>query len=229
MSEKFTTARITKAGEKFEILVKPEKALDYKLGKTIGISQILAIEEIYSDASKGTRASAEKLQKNFGTVEISKIAEVVLKQGELQLTTDQRRHMIEEKRRQVISFINRNCLDPRTGTPHPVTRIEQALTQIKYSLDPFKGTEEQVKDIIEELKKILPLKMEHMRLTVTILADHAAKAYGSLKSFGTVANEAWQSDGSLIAVLEMPAGMYEPFVERLGKLTQGTVQTKILK
>jgi len=61
MSEKFTTARISRSGEKFEILVKPDPALEYKMGKPLGISQLLAIDEIYSDAGKGTRASVEKL------------------------------------------------------------------------------------------------------------------------------------------------------------------------
>ena len=78
MSEKFTTARITRTGEKFEILVKPEPALDYKTGKPIALSQILAIEEIYSDAGKGTHASSEKLEKAFGTIDALKIAEEIL-------------------------------------------------------------------------------------------------------------------------------------------------------
>jgi len=38
MSEKYTTARITKAGERFEILVKPDLALEYKMGKRSPIS-----------------------------------------------------------------------------------------------------------------------------------------------------------------------------------------------
>jgi ribosome maturation protein SDO1 len=91
MSDKHTTARVSIEGEKFEILVKPEPALDYKVGKPRGISEILLIDEIYSDASKGTRASTEKLQKSFGTLDALKIAEQILKSGELQLTTDQRR------------------------------------------------------------------------------------------------------------------------------------------
>jgi len=87
MSEKYTTARITINGERFEILVKPDPALDFKLGKQISLSQILAIDEIYSDAGKGTRASIEKLKQCFGTIDTVKIAEKILKEGELQLTT----------------------------------------------------------------------------------------------------------------------------------------------
>ncbi|SRR5208337_1084480 len=229
MSEKFTTARISRDGEKFEILVKPEPALEYKMGKPLGISQLLVIEEIFSDGGKGTRASTEKLEKAFGTIDPLKIAEDIMRHGDLQLTTDQRRQLVEDKRKQIVAFISRNCIDPRTGTPHPPMRIEQALSQIKYSIDPFKPPEEQSKDIIDELRSIIPIKMEQMRVAVKIFAEYAAKGYGAVKGYGTITKEEWQADGALVAVVEMPAGVYGPFVERLGKITQGTIQTKILK
>ena len=229
MSEKFTTARISKSGEKFEVLVKPDPALEYKMGKPLPVSQLLVIDEIYSDAGKGTRASGEKLQKAFGTEEPLAIAQEIMKHGELLLTTDQRRLLVEEKRKQIIAFIARNCIDPRTGTPHPPIRIEQAMNQIKYSIDPFKGADEQAKDVIEELRALLPIKMEQMRVALKILAEYAAKGYGAVKGYGTISREEWQADGALVAVVEMPAGLYGPFIERLGKITQGTIQTKILK
>ena len=229
MSEKFTTARISKSGEKFEVLVKPDPALEYKMGKPLPISQLLAIDEIYSDAGKGTRASAEKLQKAFSTQDPLTVAEEIMKHGELQLTTDQRRQLVEEKRRQIVAFVARNCIDPRTGTPHPPIRIEQAMSQIKYSIDPFKSADEQAKDVIEELRALLPIKMEHMRVAVKVLAEYAPKGYGAIKGYGTISREEWQADGALVAVVEMPAGLYGPFIERLGKVTQGTIQTKVLK
>jgi ribosome maturation protein SDO1 len=229
MSDKFTTARITRNGEKFEILVKPEPALDYKMGKPLGISQILVIDEVYSDAGKGTHASSDKLEKAFATVDAVKIAEEILKHGELQLTTEQRRELVEEKRKQIVAFISRNCIDPRSGTPHPPVRIEQAMNQVKYSIDPFKSADEQAKDIIEELRVIIPIKMEQMRVAIKILAEFGAKGYGAVKNYGTITREEWQADGALVAVVEMPAGLYGPFVERLGKITQGTIQTKVLK
>src|SRR5207244_10433276 len=102
MSDKFTTARLTKGQDHFEILVKPEPALDYKLGKQVPISQVLLIEEIYSDSSKSTRACEEKLQKYFGSTDPQTAAGEVVKNGELQLTTEQRRQRIKEKRRQIV-------------------------------------------------------------------------------------------------------------------------------
>jgi len=228
MSDKYTTARLAKGQDHFEILVKPQQALDYKLGKQVSMSQVLLIEEIYSDSGKGTRASEEKLQKHFGTTDPVKVAEEVMKAGELQLTTEQRRQLVEDKRKQIITIISRNALDPRTGTPHPPMRIEQAMGQIRLSIDPYKSAEEQAKLVIEELRPILPMKMEQMKIAVKVFPEHAARAYNAFKSFGNVSKEQWQSDGSLIAVVEMPAGMYGSFIEKIGKLTQGTIQTKVL-
>ncbi len=228
MSDKFSTARLAKGQDKFEILVKPQQALDYKLGKQVTIDQLLMIEEVYSDSSKGTRASSDKLQKHFGTTDPLKVAEEIMKTGELQLTTDQRRQLVEEKRRQIVSIITRNAIDPRTGAPHPPLRIEQAMEQIRLSIDPYKSAEEQAKSVIEELRPILPLKMEQMKVAVKVFSEHAARAYNALKGFGTVSREEWGPDGSLVAVVEMPAGLYGSFLDRVGKLTQGTIQTKVL-
>src|SRR6266849_777992 len=228
MSDKFTTARLSRGQDKFEILVKPEKALDFKLGKQVTVSQLLVIEEIYSDSNKGTRASAEKLQKTFGTTDPVRVAEEIMKSGDLQLTTEQRRQLVDDKRKQIVSIITRNAIDPRTGAPHPPVRIEQAMGQIRLSIDPYKSAEEQAKPVIEELRPILPLKMEQMRIAVKVFAEHAARAYNAFKSFGTLSREEWRPDGSLVAVLEMPAGLYGSFLYRVGKLTQGTIETKVL-
>ena len=228
MSDKFSTARLAKGQDKFEILVKPQQALDYKLGKQVNIGQLLMIEEVYSDSSKGTRASSDKLQKHFGTTDPLKVAEEIMKTGELQLTTDQRRQLVEEKRRQIVLIITRNAIDPRTGAPHPPLRIEQAMEQIRLSIDPYKSAEEQAKSVIEELRPILPLKMEQMKVAVKVFPEHAARAFNALKGFGNVSREEWGPDGSLVAVVEMPAGLYGSFLDRVGKLTQGTIQTKVL-
>lgn len=228
MSEKYTVARITKGDEHFEILVKPEKALDYRMGKISGITEVLAAETIFSDANKGTRASEESLRKAFGTVDPLKVAETVLKAGTLQLTTEQRRKMVEDKRRQIVDFISRQSVDPRTNLPHPPLRIENAMEQIHYPVDPFKPVEEQAKDIVKLLRPILPLKMEQIMVEITVPAQYAARAYGSIKGFGTIKREEWRADGSWHGVLEMPAGLYAPLLQKLGDVTKGNGEAKVI-
>jgi len=229
MSERYTIARITQDGEHFEILTKPEPALEYKLGKTIPISQILVTETIFTDAGKGSKASEEKLQQVFKTTDSLKIAEIILKKGDLQLTTDQRKQLVEDKRKQIISFISRECIDPKTNLPHPPIRIEQAMKEIHFSIDPHKTAEEQSKDIIKLLRPIIPLKMEKITVDIHVPPEHASKVYGTVKGYGTLKRDQWQTDGSWSATVEMSAGLYGPLLDKLGKMTRGNIEAKLVK
>ena len=229
MSERYTIARITHDGEHFEILTKPERALSYRLGKTSSVSEVLVSDTIFTDAGKGLKASEEKLQEVFGTTDSLKIAGVILKKGTLQLTTEQRKQLVEEKRRQIVSFISRECIDPKTNLPHPPLRIEQAMKQIRFSIEPSKGVEEQAKEIIKLLRPIIPLKMEKISVAVHIPPEHASKVYGTVKGFGTIKRDQWQADGSWSAIVEMSAGLYGPFLDKLGKMTRGNLEAKMVK
>jgi ribosome maturation protein SDO1 len=229
MSERYTIARITHDSEHFEILTKPERALSYRLGKTSSVSEVLISDTIFTDAGKGLRASEEKLQEVFGTTDSLKIAGVILKKGTLQLTTEQRKQLVEEKRRQIVSFISRECIDPKTNLPHPPLRIEQAMKQIRFSIDPSKGVEEQAKEIIKLLRPVIPLKMEKISVAVRIPPEHASKVYGIVKGFGTIKRDQWQADGSWSAIVEMSAGLYGPFLDKLGKMTRGNLEAKMVK
>jgi len=229
MPDKFTVVKYAFEGEKFEILVKPDPALDYKLGKIKDISSILVSDEVYENSSKGTRVSSEKLQKIFKTNDTLIIAEKILQKGDLNLTTEQRRKMTTEKRKQIITFIAKTFVDPRSHLPHPPQRIEQAITDAHVNIDPFKSVEEQIKDIVENLRSIIPLKSENLLLEISVPAQYVAKSYSVLKSTGTLKKEDWQTDGSLKAILEIPAAARPNVIDRLGAITKGTAFVEVLK
>lgn len=226
MTDKFTVARLILDGDKFELLVKPDPALEYKMGKTTDISGALVSDEIYSDANKGSRASSEKMMKHFKTTDSVEVAKQILARGELNLTTDQRRKMVEEKKRQIVQFINRSFVDPKTHLPHPIVRIETAMEEVRVPIDPFKKVEDQAKIIVDALRKILPLKSETVKLTVTVPPQFAAQSYSVLKSTGDLKSEEWLADGSLKAVLDMNASIRGQFLDRLGAVTKGSAQVK---
>jgi ribosome maturation protein SDO1 len=221
---KTSTVRLTIDGDKFEILVKPDPALEYKTGKRTDFSSVLVSDEIYSDANKGSRASSEKLAKHFKTKDTSDIAKQILARGELALTTDQRRRMVEEKKKQIVQFISRNFVDPKTHIPHPPVRIESAINDARVVIDPYKRAEDQAKQVIDALRKVLPLKSEVAVLTITIPPQFAAQSYSVLKSIGNFKNEQWLSDGSLRAVIEVNAGTKGTLVDRIGSATKGSAQ-----
>lgn len=221
---KSSIARLQINNDRFEILVKPDPALDFRNGKKPDLSGVLISDEIYSDVNKGTRISSDKLEKYFKTTDTVQIAKQILLKGELSLTTDQRRRMVEEKKRQIIQYINKNYVDPKTHLPHPILRIESAINQIRVIIDPFKRAEDQAKDVIDGMRKILPLKSEMSRLDITIPTAFSSQAYSVLKSTGDLKSEQWLSDGSLKVSIEINAGMKGSFLDRIGSITKGTAQ-----
>jgi ribosome maturation protein SDO1 len=102
------------------------------------------------------------------------------------------------------------------------------MEQVHYSIDPFKPVEEQARDIIKQLRMILPLKIEQVAVGVHIPAEYSARSYGTIKGFGSIKREEWRADGSWYGVLEMPAGLYAPFLEKLGEITKGSGEAKVI-
>jgi len=224
-----TVVKYSFEGEKFEILVKPDPALEYKLGKKKDISSVLVSEDIYTDSSQGKKPSTEKLLKAFKTEDLTEIAQIILQKGDLNLTTEQRRKMVEEKRRQLVEFISKTYVDPRTHLPHPPLRIEQAMKDARISVEPQKNIDEQVKDIVEKLRSIIALKSENLSLEIIIPAQFASQSYAVLKSVGSLKNEEWQNNGSLKAILEIPAAARPNVIDRLGSITKGSASVEVMK
>ncbi len=219
---KFSVVRLVIGSNKFEILVRPDPALEFKLGKKYDLSSVLVSDEIYTDANKGSRAGNDKLSKYFKTSDSMEIAKQILLRGEHSLTTEQRRRMTEEKKKQIVQYINKNFVDPRTHLPHPPLRIASAMNEVRIVIDPYKRAEDQVKGVIDAVRKILPLKSENVILTITVPSVCAVQSYSALKSIGSLKGEQWLANGSLKILVETNAGMKGEILERIGSITKGT-------
>ncbi len=229
MGSNYTLVRYQHGGEKYEMLVDPDKGLAYKKGELGDVSNALLIDTVYTDANKGEKASESKLKAEFGTSDPIEVAKILFEKGTFLLTAAQRKEMTEQKLRQIINIIARTYVDPATKLPHPVTRIENALEQVRFNVDPFKPAEEQVKDLVNLLRPIMPMSSESIQLALKIPPEHAARCFGIVKNYGEIKRDEWQKDGSWVAVVEVPAAMQLELLDRLGKATQGNLQSKILK
>jgi ribosome maturation protein SDO1 len=222
-------ARLESHGSSFEILVDPDLALDFRKGKEVEISEILASEEIFKDSKKGDRASPENIKEVLGSDNVFEAAKTIIRKGELQLTTQQRKKLQEDRRKQVIAIIARNAINPQTKLPHPPSRIELAMEEARVRIDLFKPAEEQVPDVLKVLRPLIPIKFEKKEVAVKVPAQYAGRAAGEVKHYGEIKKEEWQKDGSWICVIELPAGIVEEFFDKLNQTTHGDVETKILK
>ena len=117
----------------------------------------------FTDARAGERPTEEALMNSFETLDVETILNIILDKGPIQLTTAQRKARVEHMRQQIIHHIHSQAIDPKSKSPHPRTRIELALQESKYSVDPFKRLEEQIKDAIAKLKPLIPLSFESVR------------------------------------------------------------------
>jgi ribosome maturation protein SDO1 len=222
-------ARLKKDEQHFEILVDPHAAADLIDGKELDIMEHLAIDAIFVDAKKGTHASEESLEEHFETSDVKDIAKTIILHGHIQLTTEQRHTMQESKRKRIIEHITKNAMDPQTKTPHPRQRIERALDEAGFHIDPFKPVKEQVRDAINVIRPLIPISLEDIKISIKIPAAFAGKAYGIVRKFGVLEQEDWQSDGSWVGVIKLAAGMQTDLYNRLNETTKGNVSTKILK
>ena len=219
-----TTARIKKAGKHFEILVNLENALKFKKGEINFIQADTTF--IFKDLKKGERASEPELNEAFGTTDINKIASEIVKKGEVLVTQEQRSAEQDKKFKQAVDFLSANSVDPKTGNPHTAERIKSALEQTHVNIKNV-PIENQIKEIIAEISKILPIKLETKKVRITIPAMHTGKAYGIINQYKQ--NENWLDDGSLRVVVNVPSGIVMNFYDQLNSVTHGSALTEEVK
>ena len=199
-------ARLEKGGKRYEALVDPDLVEQWREDSSaIELDDFMAMDEIFHDARAGERPTEEALMNTFQTLEVEAILNIILEKGSIQLTTAQRKARVENMRQQIIHHIHSQAIDPKSKSPHPRTRIELALDESKYSVDPFKRLEDQVKDAISKLKPLIPLSFESVRLAFRI----PGSAYGSVSQLlrPHQKKEQWLENGDWACVVELPAGM----------------------
>ena len=214
-------ARLEKGGKRYEILVDPELVEPFKSDpESIQLDDLLATDEVWHDARSGERPTEDKLIATFGTVELLECVTIILTKGSIQLTTAQRRQMIADKRQQIITEISRTAIDPRSKAPHPATRIELALDELRWNPDPFLSVERQIKDAVDVLRPVIPLSFETIKLAFRV----SGSAYGGVQREvrSDVIKEQWLENGDWAFVVEIPAGMKGEYLSKVAKRDPNT-------
>jgi ribosome maturation protein SDO1 len=227
--DKAVIARLKTHGETFEILVDCDNGILVKQGQLSDLADVLATEKIFSDVKKGIFASESKMQEIFGTNSATEVAKIILQKGNIQVTSAHRGKLADEKRKKLLHHIHRNAVDPKTKLPHPMTRIELAFDEAKIQVDDRREALDQVQEVLKKLQLVLPIRFEKKQLSVRIPAQYAGKVYGAVKGFGKLLKEDWLTDGSWKGTIEIPGGMHNDLIDKLNKLTQGSVEIETLK
>lgn len=213
-------------GSEFEIMVDPDLAKEAKLeGKDVDIQRLLFVQDVFTDAGAGERASAEELEDEFGTQQIMEAAQEIFDKGEMQLTTDQKAEIREDKYKQVVNMIARRVQNPKTGNPHPPQRVENALEEAGFNADTFEDVEEQFQKAIDMIRPIIPVSLDEKTVVLQIPNDEAGKAYDKIQGKADVENEEWGNE-YFYAKITLPAGIFSELLDELQELTSGKTQVK---
>ena len=226
--EDSVTARFETGGNRFEILIDPQAAQQYKEGEEIDWEEAIAADGIWNDSSKGDRAPEKLVNDTFGSLDLIDIYKKILAEGSIQLTSQQKKEIVEQKRKRIISHIAANAMNPQTGGPHPPQRIENAIEEIRYSVDPIESDQKQIENIVSKIKLLIPISFDKIRVAVKIPAIHVGKCYGQLSGLGNIESEEYQKDGSWIGIIEMAAAAQTKLEDLLGSVTKGTAEIKAL-
>ncbi len=219
-----TTARTKKGGKNFEILVDLDEAIKVRKGEgNLGVAVLT--DAIFHNLKSGEHAGDKDLDEAFGTSDMMAVAEKIIKEGEVVRTAESMKSEHEQKYKQVVDFLASNAVSPE-GRPYTPDRIMKALREAHVNVK-NKPIEAQVSEILDQLSKVLPIKIEMKKVKLTVPALHTGKAYGIVKEF--MIEENWKDNGDLEVVVEMPAGLIFDFYDKINGATQGSVLSEELK
>ena len=221
-----TTARIKRGGKHFEILVDLDEAMKVRRGENgANLSSAVLTEYVFYNLKAGEHASDTDLEKEFGTRNFMEVAEKIIKNGEVVRTADSMKAEYEQKYKQVVDFLASSAVSPE-GRPYTADRIMKSLIEAHVNIK-NKPVESQIREIIDQLAKVLPIKIEIKKIRLTIPAIHTGRAYGIVKEYMT--SEEWKNNGDLEVVVEMPTALVFDFYDRINGATGGAVVSEEIK
>lgn len=221
--------RYEKHGRRFEMLVNPEPAWFFLQGEEVELDDIFEVYVIYENISRGVKATKDDIEVVFGETTDREMAVRLLKEGQLQLTADQRNEILKEKRAEIVEFIHVHCINPRENTPIPKDRIDNAIIDLGVNISYKEEAKSQALEIIDLLKPIMPIRLESIKLAIKIPPSYTGSLYGYVISAGNLIQEEWIEDGSLAVLIQIPSGTQADFLEQITSRTKGKAQVKVLE
>lgn len=162
----------------------------------------------------------------FKTDDQLKCCQIIVEKGDLEVSSQERRDAIQKKKLEVVNYIHKYYIDPKTKKPHPVIRIENALTEIKAKYDPDVSTEKQSHDLADKIIKILPIKKSSMSGVIKVGHQYVGSVSGIIKKFCFDTTDSYGATGCTYSVGFLP-GDYDIILSNLQKITQGNYSFEV--
>lgn len=158
--------RLQKKGKRFEIACYRNKILSWRNRVETDVSEVLQIDNIFANVSKGMLASAKDLQDAFDTTDTNTICREIMDKGEMQVSEQERGAFFDSMFRDVAAIVADKAINPENNRPYTISMIQNAMRQIHYAVSINKSAKSQALDVIRKLKDVMPISRASMLLRV---------------------------------------------------------------
>ncbi|CAH4037243.1 ribosome maturation protein SBDS [Pieris brassicae] len=220
--------RLKKGGKRFEIACYRNKVISWRNKVEKDIDEVLQTHTVFTNVSKGQVAKKEDLVKIFGKDDQTEICKEILEKGELQVSDKERHSQIDALFKDIATTVADKCVNPETKRPYPVSIIEKAMKDIHFSVNVNKNGKQQALDVIQMIKKEIPLERAQMRVRILLSGKEARKIRDkAVKLTSKVEEECWDAGTANIICLIDP-GSFRNLDELIRSETKGTGQFELL-
>ena len=110
--------RLKKGGKRFELACYKNKVANWRNKVESNLNEVLQIDEIFTNVSKGAVASHQELKASFGKdFEKEKIIAEILDSGDLQVSELEREDQLESVKSDIMHLVSKMCVNSETGKP----------------------------------------------------------------------------------------------------------------
>ncbi|KAJ3299142.1 hypothetical protein HK104_009936 [Borealophlyctis nickersoniae] len=221
--------RLKKGGKRFEIACYKNKVLEWRNQVETDLDNVLQVDQVFINVSKGQLANKEDLMKAFKTDDTAKIIREILQKGELQVGEKERSQQLGNMYRDIATTVAEKCINPQTNRPYTVTMIEKAMADLHFSVNPTKGAKQQALEVIRQLqeKSIIPIARAQMRVRITLSGKDGKRLKEKFAGLLTkVEDEDWGEEYELICLID--PGNFRPINDIISSETKGRGQMEVL-
>eukprot|EP00727_Mastigamoeba_balamuthi_P013674 m51a1_g893 hypothetical protein (261) ;mRNA; f:18131-19334 len=179
--------RMKKCGNRFEIACYPNTVNQWRSGVIKDLGEVLQLQTVFTNVSKGVTAKKADLEEAFGTTSHDAACKIILEKGELQVSERERKVQQSSTHRDIATIVAEKCVNPETGRPLTFTMIEKAMQDAHYAINPRRTAKQQALDVIKILREkgLIQIERAPMDLRVTVPAEAAQVAHERLQPLAT--------------------------------------------
>lgn len=165
------TVRLCANHRRLEIACYKNKVLSYRNGVEDRLDEVLQIDRVFVNVSRGEFASLSDIRAVLGPEATEKSAlEHILKFGDVQIAQHERHVENDELMKDVCSIVAQKCVHPTSLRPYSTAMIEEAVKVMGVSLRRDIPAKAQALRVIKDLcaTQPIPIRRAHMRLSLQI-------------------------------------------------------------